>query len=145
MEKRVIQFVNLFQLTMLFTGCDYTASFSRKGKVRPLKYLEKDETMQEVFGSMDFDEKVSEETYTIEHYVCNIYGKPKLKSFNESRLDIFLKKYKSKSNDEVINVVRKLDGSSLSPCFWVLWQKVLCTNYLIGEKKTGFKLDQLKF
>ena len=63
MEKRVIQFVNLFQLTMLFTGCDYTASFSRKGKVRPLKYLEKDETMQEVFGSMDFDEEVSEETF----------------------------------------------------------------------------------
>ena len=48
---------------MLFTGCDYTASFSRKGKVRPLKYLEKDETMQEVFGSMDFDEEVSEETF----------------------------------------------------------------------------------
>ena len=63
MEKPVIQFVNLFQLTMLFTGCDYTASFSRKGKVRPLKYLEKDETMQEVFGSMDFDEEVSEETF----------------------------------------------------------------------------------
>ena len=56
MEKREIQFVNLFQLTMLFTGCDYTASFSRKGKVRPLKYLEKNETMQEVFGSMGFDE-----------------------------------------------------------------------------------------
>ena len=145
MEKPEIQFVNLFQLTMLFTGCDYTASFSRKGKVRPLKYLEKDETMQEVFGSMGFDEKVSEETYTIERYVCNIYGKPKLKSFNESRLDIFLKKYKSKSKDEVINVVRKLDASSLSPCFRVLWQKVLRTNYLIGEKKTGFKLDQLKF
>ena len=63
MKKRVIQFVNLFQLTMFFAVCDYTASFSRKGKVRPLKYLEKDETMQEVFGSMGFDEKVSEETF----------------------------------------------------------------------------------
>ena len=69
-----------------FTGCDYTASFSRKGKVRSLKCLEKDETKQEVFGSMVFDEKVSEETFsTIEHYVCTIYGKPKLKLVNESR------------------------------------------------------------
>ena len=64
-----------------FTGCGYTASFSRKGQVRPLKCLEKDETMQEVFGSMSFDEKVSEETFSkLEHYVCTIYGKPKLKS-----------------------------------------------------------------
>ena len=84
-----------------FTGCHYTTSFSPKGKVLPLKYLEKDETMQEVFGSMGFDEKMSEETFsTIEHYVCTIFGKPKLKSVNESRLDIFLKKYKSKSKDE---------------------------------------------
>ena len=60
-------------------------------------------------------------------------GKPKLKSVNESRLDIFLKKYKSKSKDEVINYVRKLNGSSLPPCSWVLWQKVLRTNYIAGK------------
>ena len=117
-----------------FTGCDYTASFSQKGKVHPLKHLEKDETMQEVFGSMGFDEKMSEETFsTIEHYFCTIYGKPKLKSVNESRLGIFLKKCKSKSKDKVINSVRKLDRSSLRPCSRVLWQKVLRTNYIAGK------------
>ena len=47
----------------VFTGHNYTASFSRTGKVHPLEYLEKDETMQEVFGSMCFDEKVREETF----------------------------------------------------------------------------------
>ena len=58
--------------------------------------------MQEVFFSMGFDEKVSEETFsTTEHYVFTINGKPKLKSVNESRLDIFLKKYKLKSKNEV--------------------------------------------
>ena len=83
---------------------------------------------------MGFDEEVREETIsTIEHYVCTIYGKPKLKSVNEPRLDIFLKKYKSKSKDEVINCVRKLDGSSLPPCFRILWQKVLPTNYRSNE------------
>ena len=118
----------------VFTGCDYTTTFSRKGKVHPLKYLEKDETMQEVFGSTIFDEKVSEETFsTIEHYVCTIYGKPKLKLVNESRLDIFLKKYKSKSKNEVINCVRKLNGSSLPPCSWVFWQNLLRTNYIAGK------------
>ena len=68
--------------------------------------------MQEVFGSMICDEKMSEETFsTVDHYVCTIYGKLKLKLVNESRLDIFLNKFKSKSKDEVINCVRKLDRS----------------------------------
>ena len=90
--------------------------------------------MQEVFGSMGFDEKASEETFsTIEHYVCTIYGKSKLKLVNESRLDIFLKKYKSKSKDEVINCVRRLDGIFLRPCSRILWQKVLRTNYKAGK------------
>ena len=54
----------------VFIGYDYTASFSQKRKVCPFKYLEKDETMQEVFGSMGFGEKVSKETFsTIEHYM----------------------------------------------------------------------------
>ena len=117
-----------------FTDCDYTTSFSQKEKVCPLKYFKKNETMQEVFCSIGFDEKVSEESFsTTKHYVCTIYGKPKLKLVNESRLDIFLKKYISKSKDEVINCVRKLDGSSLTPCSWVLWQKVLRTNYIAGK------------
>ena len=131
MEKLVIQFVNLFQLTMLLQFATILLLFLGKGKSAPLKYLKKDETIQGVFGSMGFDEKLSEETFsTIEDYVCTKYGKPKLKSVNELRLDIFLKKYKSKSKDEGINCVRKLDGSSLPPYSRVLWQKVLHTNYI---------------
>ena len=38
------------------TGCDYTASFSRKGKIRPLKLLEKDEEIQEAFGKIGMGE-----------------------------------------------------------------------------------------
>ena len=68
--------------------------------------------MHKVFGSMGFDEKVSQETFsTIEYSVCAIHGKPKLKLVNESRQDIFLKKYKSKSKNEVIKSIKKLDRS----------------------------------
>ena len=83
---------------------------------------------------MVFHEKVSEEPFsTNEDYVGTIFRKRKLKSVNESRLDIFLKKYKSKSKGEVINCVRKLDRSSLPPCPRVLWQMVLRTNYIAGK------------
>ena len=96
--------------------------------------------MQEVFGSMGFGEKVSKETFsTIEHYVCTLYGKPKLKSFNESRLDIFLNKYRLKSKDQVVNCVRKLDENSLPPCCRVLWQKVLRINYITGKQLSAWQ------
>ena len=39
---------------------DYTASFSRKGKVRPLKHLEKNETVQETFGCLGDMEEINE-------------------------------------------------------------------------------------
>ena len=42
----------------VFTGSDYTAAFSRKGKLRPLKTLEKDKTAQTVFGDMGFSDDI---------------------------------------------------------------------------------------
>ena len=42
------------------TSCDYTASFSRKGKVLPLKHLEKNETAQETFGCLGDMEETDE-------------------------------------------------------------------------------------
>ena len=42
----------------IFTGSDYTAAFSRKGKIRPLKTLEKDKTAQTVFGDMGFSDDI---------------------------------------------------------------------------------------
>ena len=59
-----------------FTGCDYTACFSRKGKVRPFKLLEKNDEAQEVFGSIGEEEKVC----VIEKFVCQMYGMKHLTS-----------------------------------------------------------------
>ena len=42
----------------VFAGSDYTAAFSRKGKIRPLKTLEKDKTAQTVFGDMGFSDDI---------------------------------------------------------------------------------------
>ena len=42
----------------IFTGSDYTAAFSRKGKIGPLKTLEKDKTAQTVFGDMEFSDDI---------------------------------------------------------------------------------------
>ena len=45
----------------VFAGSDYTAAFPRKGKIRPLKTLEKDKSAQTVFGDMAFSDEIQEE------------------------------------------------------------------------------------
>ena len=60
----------------VFTGSDYTAAFSRKGKIRQLKTVEKDKTAQTVFGDMGFSNDIQEEEFkVIEKFTCALYGK----------------------------------------------------------------------
>jgi hypothetical protein len=66
-----------------FTGCDYTAAFSRKGKIAPLKILEKDEELQEIFGCMG-GSTIDDDVYNkLEAYTCQIYGHKKSFKINE--------------------------------------------------------------
>ena len=97
----------------VFTGSDYTAASSRKGKIRPLKTLVKDKTLQTVFGDMGFSDEIEEEEFkVVEKFTCTLYGKPKFNSVNEISLELFLKKYRSKKKDEVvISCVKKMEGS----------------------------------
>ena len=60
----------------VFVGSDYTAAFSRKGKIRPSKTVEKDKTAQTVFGDMGFSNDIQEEEFkVIEKFTCAPYGK----------------------------------------------------------------------
>ena len=59
-----------------FSGCDYTASFNRKGKIRPMKLLEKNESVQQVFSKLhDWDAITEEDIQVVEGFVCAMYGK----------------------------------------------------------------------
>ena len=59
-----------------FSGCDYTASFNRKGKVCPFKILEKDGLAEDAFASLNSDETITQDIIsTLEEFVCKIYGK----------------------------------------------------------------------
>ena len=95
----------------VFTGSYYTAAFSRKGKIRPLKALKKDKTAQTVFGDMGFcDDIQEEELKVIEKFTCALYGKPKFNTVSEVRLELFLKKYQRKKKEEVVISCVKKDG-----------------------------------
>ena len=54
-----------------FTGCDYTAAFARKGKLKPFVLLEKNKHFQNVFATLGKSESVEHEiNKDIEMFVC---------------------------------------------------------------------------
>lgn len=111
-----------------FTGCDYTSSFNRKGKIKPLKMLEQNPNLQEVFFNMPLSEEniPDESMSTIESFVCQMYGRKKLKSVDQARLEIFMIKYKPKKGCASLSQTqaKKLDSSIMPPCSKVLYQKI---------------------
>ena len=115
-----------------FMGCDYTAAFCRKGKVRAFKILENNLKCQEVFGRIGFREKINEDdSNEIEKYVCAIYGRKRLASVGEVRSELFLRKYKPKES-KLISNMKKFDGIQLPPCSRVLKEKIKRTKYITG-------------
>ena len=80
-----------------FTGCDYCPAFARKGKIAPLKILENNVSFQRAFSYFGGTEKLPEWVMEeIETFVCHMYGKKKLISVDDARLDAFDKVYKPK-------------------------------------------------
>ena len=61
-----------------FSGRDYTASFNRKGKTRPMKLLEKNGSVQQVFSKLHDWDAITEEDIQIVGFVCAMYGEKKI-------------------------------------------------------------------
>jgi len=148
-SKNTLRFININQLYNTlgatlskslpgyhaFTGSDYTAAFSRKGKLSALKVLEKDNKLQETFGKLG-EEDINSETFEqLELLACRMYGMKKINSINEVRLEKFAQKYKPKK-DKVINL-KSMDGSFLPPCFAVLKEKIKRVNYVTAKWKSS--------
>ena len=68
-----------------FTGSDFTTSFYRKGKVKPLEVLEKDQdgTLIEFFCKLSSKEDPDQSK--AEEFICSLYGIKGLKNVNEAR------------------------------------------------------------
>ena len=121
------------------TGSDFTASFFRKGKVKPLKILEKAPETQIIFANMGETDHISEGKLNgIESFVCSMYGYKKEKSVDHVRLMIFLKKYKPKKADkDVISCVKNMEGNQLPPCSRVLHEKIKRANLVCSRWKSS--------
>ena len=119
-------------------GCDYTAAFSRKDKVRPFKCLENNEEAQCAFANLAVDiPSIKQEVSDIEKFICALYGKRKLDSVNDARFQIFCDKYKKKDENQSVTKVKSFDGSRMPPCKKVLTEKITSTKFLARKWMTS--------
>ena len=82
-----------------FTGCDYTSSFNRKGKIKPFKLIEKNPELQETFLNLSHSEGISDDIKSFsEYFMRQMYGRKKTNSVHQACLEIFVTKYKPKKD-----------------------------------------------
>ena len=89
----------------VFTGCDTTSSFMRKGKVKPFKLMLTDSSFIQAFSQFGEEQVVSEEKVNfLEHFTCVMYGSKSTSTENSCRLEKFLQRFSTKKTEGPLNV-----------------------------------------
>lgn len=116
-----------------FTGEDCNCAFKGKGKVGPLKKLEKKPRYQDCFAklgdSWEIDDKLVND---LEEFVCLMYGFPKTKHVNMVRA-LMLKKMVGENT--TIKASSRVDLAKLPPCKFSLAPHIRRTNYRVAQLK----------
>ena len=119
-----------------FTGCDYTAAFSRMGKVRPLNLMEKSEEFIDAFKYLGSSSSIPSQVLSrIESFVCQVYTKSQLTSVNKARLEHFQHHFSPKKKSKPLSKIKETDSSQMPPCNSVLMEKIKRANLVAGEWK----------
>ena len=113
-----------------FTGCDYTASFHGKGKVKPFDLLRKHEEFKSAFAEFGNGPLSDETVQACEKFTCHMYGKTKLTKVNDVRFAMFQEAYSPKQLDDPLNSIKGINPSSMPPCSNVLRKKMERANYV---------------
>jgi len=114
-----------------FTGCDYTSSFVRRGKVKPFQLLQKQKQFISAFLHLGLSASVDEDTLLgIEHFVCGMYGRPTYKDINKLRHELFVSRYDVKTSGKTFSIPEGVDLSMLPPCRSSLQLHIKRANYV---------------
>lgn len=116
-----------------FTGCDYTASFFRKGKVKLFEILKKNASFLETFASLNtfLDIENEDVVRSMKEFTCLMHSVKKYVSVNTARLIVFQNVYSRKKMFEpFFQKIKGFDSTSIPPCYRTLRQKILRTIFV---------------
>ena len=113
-----------------FTGCDTTSAFVCRGKLVPIKQIEKSPQFIQILRRVGQEKNCSEALFSdMEALTCAIYGGATYTNVNKLPYDMFLKKYQSHTN--TLNISNGMDMSLLPPCRSALEMHIHRVNYQV--------------
>lgn len=128
------------------SGCDYTASFMRKGKQRPYEVMVKNERFTKAMCALGSSDKVDMDVAAaLEEFVCCLYGLKNVSQVNDCRLHLFKKLYAPKTQEDPLGKIKSSDPCCLPPCRAVLDEKLKRTNYVAFIWKNARKAQPGEF
>ena len=112
-----------------FTGCDTTSAFVRKGKIGPLRLLQKNTRFIPTFASLGESPSPSLEMYKdLEAFTCMMYGaRSGVEDINKLRYTMFIIRYSPKNR--LLSSDTGIDTSLLPPCRSSLRMHIQRANY----------------
>jgi len=114
-----------------FTGCDYTAAFMRKGKVRLFEVMQKSTDFATAFGNIGKSRRVQQAVISkVERFVSTLYGKPSMSNVDETPLALFRQWNSPSTRGNPLHKLKRSDPALLPPCKTELVQKIKRTNYV---------------
>ena len=104
-----------------FSGCDYTAHFMWKMKVKMYKKVEPSEVYQDLFSVFGEHPEVTDDLLEgTETFLCNVHGKPRLSYLNDIRYALFREKIAPAKLSHPLAKLKGADSSTLPPSTSVL-------------------------
>ena len=111
------------------TGCDTTSSLKGIGKIKPTKILKKMPKFKEHLSNLGKSWTLSDSVASeIEHFMCCIYGFPRIKKIDMVRLHILRRKC---DNKEKLDSSKTIDLASFPPCWSSLQQHLKRVNFQV--------------
>ena len=113
----------------VFTGEDCTSAFKGKGKVGPLKKLEKNPRFQNAFRQLGNDWVINEKLVKqLEHFTCLMYGQLREKNVDSARVKLLNRMV---GEDKTLTSKSKIDLSRLPPCHSALRPHIERVNHRV--------------
>lgn len=115
-----------------FTGCDYTAAFVRKGKIKAYNLLLENEEYQNMFEHLTNPEDINdkEKTDLVQRFTNEMYN-VKNNDVNVARFELFLKFFASTTDKEnFYKGMINFNSNNIPPCWKTLTQKILRTIFV---------------
>lgn len=114
----------------VFTGEDCTSCFKGKGKIGPLKKLDKNPRFHKVFQQLGEDWNVNAEVLNeVEHFTCLMYGVVRESSVDNARVKLLQKMV---GQGEKLTSKSKVDLGRLPPCQSALRKHIQRVNHRVA-------------